>query len=238
MTNSKPKMSASYKAVFILSIFMVFFVLIAGAVTKSKSSGFGMWIWGYTAWLMYKRRNADLVSFYKGLLWFDVIAAGIALYVLTFGEGDVGRYVGYTAVEAALLCAFVISLSYGLYIFFRNQTKLLSVSSSVINDSSIDDKHWEQASHELDGDRHVATWARAIAESNGDESKAKAVYLKIRAGTLHGLSEKSILENSNIKEPKSDLSSNKSSSWDMFEVVALIGFVIIVGAIVHAVWGS
>uniref|UniRef100_UPI0040483A03 hypothetical protein n=1 Tax=Mariniflexile sp. TaxID=1979402 RepID=UPI0040483A03 len=238
MTNPKQKMSASYKAIFILSIFMVFFVLIAGALTKSKSSGFGMWIWGYTAWLMYKRRNADLVSFYKGLLWFDVIAAGIALSVLTFSEGDVGRYVGYTAVEAALLFALVILFSYGLYIFFRNQTKLLSVSSSVINDSSIDDKHWEQASHELDGDRHVATWARAIAESNGDESKAKAVYLKIRAGTLHGLSEKSILENSNIKEPKLDLSSNKSSSWDMFEVVALIGFVIIVGSIVYAVWGS
>jgi len=238
MTNSKPKMSASYRAVFILSIFMVFVVFFAGALTKSKSFGFGVWIWGYTAWLMYKRRNADLVSFYKGLLWFDLIATGIALSVLTFSDSDVGRYVGYTAVEAALLCALVISLTYGLYIFFRNQTNLLSVSSSVINDSSIDDKHWEQASHELDGDRHVATWARAIAESNGDESKAKAVYLKIRAGTLHGLSEKSILENSNIKEPKSDLPSNKSSSWDMFEVVALIGFVIIVGAIVHAVWGS
>ena len=238
MTDSKPKISASYRAIFILSICMIFIVLIAGAATKSKGSGIGMFIWGYTAWLMYKRRVSDLVSFYKGLLWFDVIAAGVALAVLVFSDNDASRYVGYSTTEVTLLFALVISLTYGLYIFFRNQTNLLSVSSSVVNNSSIDDKHWEQASHELDGDRHVATWARAIAESNGDESKAKAVYLKIRAVTLHELSEKSILENSNIKELKSDVSSYKSSSWDMFEVVALIGFVIIVGAIVHAVWGS
>ena len=45
--NNMPK---SYKLIFIASIFMVFFVLLAGAATKSKSSGFGMLIWGYTAW--------------------------------------------------------------------------------------------------------------------------------------------------------------------------------------------
>ena len=172
------------------------------------------------------------------MLWFDVIAAGVALFVFIFIDNDASRYVGYSTTEVTLLFALVISLTYGLYIFFRNQTNLLSVSSSVVNNSSIDDKHWEQASHELDGDRHVATWARAIAESNGEESKAKAVNLKIRAVTLHELSEKSILENSNIKELKSDVSSYKSSSWDMFEVVALIGFVIIVVAIVHAILDS
>ena len=185
MTNPKQKMSASYRAIFILSIFMVFFVLIAGAATKSKSSGFGMWIWGYTAWLMYKRRNADLVSFYKGLLWFDLIAAGIALSVLTFSEGDVGRYVGYTAVEAALLFAIVISLTYGLYRFFSNQSNLISESTYFDTNSSIEDKYWEQASHEFDvGDRVVAIWARAFSEADGDENKAKARYLMMRVEQL------------------------------------------------------
>jgi len=45
MTNSKLPMSASYKAIFLLSIFIVFLVLIAGAATKSQSSGVGIWMW-------------------------------------------------------------------------------------------------------------------------------------------------------------------------------------------------
>ena len=191
-------MSASYRAIFILSIFMVFFVLIAGAATKSKSSGFGMWIWGYTAWLMYKRRNADLVSFYKGLLWFDVIAAGIALSVLTFSEGDLAGYVGYTAVEAALLFAIVISLTYGLYRFFSNQSNLISESTYFDTNSSIEDKYWEQAFHEFNvGDRAVAIWARAFSEAEGDENKAKARYLMMRAIQLQQESGKNSLFNEN-----------------------------------------
>ena len=65
MTISKIKMSASYRAVFIFSIFMVFVVLVVGTVTKSSMSGIGMLIWGLTAWLMNKRMNSELVIFYK-----------------------------------------------------------------------------------------------------------------------------------------------------------------------------
>lgn len=65
MTNPKQKMLASYKAIFIISIFMVFFVLIAGALTKSKGSGLCIWTWGYTAWLMYKRSYSKFQMLYK-----------------------------------------------------------------------------------------------------------------------------------------------------------------------------
>lgn len=182
MTNLKQKMSASYRAIFVLSIFMVFFVLIAGAATKSKSSGFGMWIWGYTAWLMYKRRISDLVSFYKVILWFDVIAVVIAIAVLNFSNSDVGRYVGYTAVEAALLFALVISLSYGLYRYFLHLQNSPSESSiDENNDSSL----WEQVSEEIkNGQRIDSLWTRAFSEADGDKSKSQARYIKLRVQQL------------------------------------------------------
>lgn len=178
MTNPKPKMSASYKAIFILSIFMVFFVLIAGAATKSKSSGLGMWIWGYTAWLMYKRRNADLVSFYKLLLWFDVIAAGVAIAVLSFSESEVTKIVGYSAIEVLVLFVFVISITYGLYKYFLNlESNPTSSDSFNIFDSNL----WDQVSEEVKSGKRVdSLWTRAFSESDGDVNKANARYIKLR----------------------------------------------------------
>lgn len=183
MTNPKKKMSASYRAIFILSIFMVFFVLIAGAATKSKSSGLGMWIWGYTAWLMYKRRNADLASFYKVILWFDVIAAGVFVSVLAFSDNDVSRYVGYSVGEAFILFALVISITYGLFKYFTK----LSISGDDSFKSNVSDEGilWEQVSEEIKrGERVDSLWARAFSDADGDTNKANARYIKLRVEQL------------------------------------------------------
>lgn len=183
MNNAKSKMSASYKAIFVLSIFMVFFVLIAGAATKSKSSGLGMWIWGYTAYLMYKRRVSDLVSFYKVLLWFDVIAAGIAVSVLAFSDSDVVRYVGYSVSEAFILFALVISVTYGLFKYFSK----LSISGDDSLNSNVSDEGilWEQVSEEIKrGERVDSLWARAFSDADGDANKANARYIKLRVKQL------------------------------------------------------
>lgn len=178
MTNSKPKMPASYKAIFIMSILMVFVVLLAGAATKSKISGFGMWIWGYTAWLMYKRRNDDLVSFYKLLLWFDVIAAGIAIAVLAFSDSDVSRLVGYSTIEALVVFVLVTSITYGLYRYF------LSIGNNPNSSNTfnvVDSTIWDQVSEEIkSGKRIDSLWSRAFSESDGDSNKVNARYIKLR----------------------------------------------------------
>ena len=239
MSNPKPKMSASYKAIFVLSIFMVFFVLLAGAATKSKASGVGMWIWGYTAWLMYKRRIPELVSFYKGVLWFDFIAAGLVIAILTFSDNDVSRYVEFSIVESLILFAIVISITYGLYIFFRNQNNSLLSDTSVANNHEIEDKYWEQSSRELDGVRHEATWARAVASSDGDDAKSKALYIKFRALELHRIenSSNSSLSSSYIAKTdflKDDAKPNKfsfnfdSSIWTFIGVALIIGYALYV----------
>ena len=232
MTNPKPKMSTSYRAIFFLSIFMVFFVLIAGAATNSKSSGFGMWIWGYTAWLMYKRRNADLVSFYKGLLWFDVIAAGVAVAVLSFSDNDVSRYVGYSLGEALILFAVVFSLTFGLFKYFSN----LSISiDSLLNSNLNDDSTlWEQVSDEIkNGKRIDSLWARAYSEADGDSNKANARYMKLRYDQIKF---NSYSNNNNSNNPTSSKNKSKFSYyflnfWNRFNTigkVSIIGIVLLI----------
>lgn len=232
MTVAKPKMSASYKAIFILSIFMVFFVLLAGAMTNSKSSGFGMWIWGYTAWLMYKRRNADLVSFYKLLLWFDVIAAGVAVAVLTFSDSDVSKYVGYTAIEAVLLFVFVISLTYGLYKYFYS---LESNSTSSVSSDVADSTIWDQVSEEVKSGKRVdSLWTRAFSETDGDSNKANARYIKLRFDQIKLESMSSSSSSNSSLPPKESIKVKLTifDFWDNFNTVgklALIGIILLVG---------
>ena len=122
MTVTKTKMSASYKAIFILSIFMVFFILYADVTSDSTfSSGLSMSIWGYTALLMYLRRNAGLVSFYKWLLWFDAIVVSVVIAFLVFSDIDFGFSYG----EGLVLSSVVISIHYGLYRYFSNLVQTL-----------------------------------------------------------------------------------------------------------------
>jgi hypothetical protein len=190
MNNSKQKMSASYKAIFVLSIFMVFFVLIAGAATKSKSSGLGMFIWGYTAWLMYKRRISDLISFYKVVLWIDAIAVCIVIAVPMISDINIG----YSLADTLVLLGLVILISYVLYRYFLNiQSNLSSVASSEVTDSLL----WGQVSEEIkNGKRVDSLWTRAFAEADGDDNKTNARYVKLR---YEQLKNESNLASSNVK---------------------------------------
>lgn len=181
MTNKSDKetMSTSYKFVFLFSIFMVFFVLIAGAVTHSKSSGFGLWVWGYTAWLMYKRRNTDLVSMYKLLLWFDGLAMAVLAISVAFNSSMLSVVGVEDLIATLILLVIVLLVTFSLYLFFKSQLGDIKV---IKNEDSVQDECWSKALSELNsGNLDDATWARCFAESNGDESKAKASYLKSRA---------------------------------------------------------
>ena len=82
MSSLKSPMSTSYKAVFVISILMIFAVIMGGALSGSKSLGWGIWYWGYTAWKMYKRDNESLVVIHKVVLWFEAIAFSVALTFL------------------------------------------------------------------------------------------------------------------------------------------------------------
>lgn len=185
MSPTKMPMSTGYKAVFALSILMIFVVTIGGSMSGSKSVGFGMLYWGYTAWKMYKRDNDALILLQRIVLWFEAIAFAIALAVLIFSDSDVTRLVDVTPLGLIIIATLSMGVTYLLYIFFKGQKNIGSTSALFGSNSSIDDRFWEQASRELEGDRHEATWARAFSNAEGDESKAKALYLNYRALALN-----------------------------------------------------
>ncbi len=93
-----------------------------GAASGSKGGGFGVFVWGYTAWLMYKRNNKDLISLYKFLLWIEGIGCSIAAAIFTFSESEI-----ISTVELGgffVIAAITMGMSYGLYKFFQRQNEL------------------------------------------------------------------------------------------------------------------
>lgn len=195
---------------------MIFSVLILGSATGTKSSGFGMWVWGYTVWLMYKRRNSDLVSLYKVLLGFDLFACVVGVCVYLFSDSSIFTVIGYSYVGFITLLGCVTLLTYGMYTFFKSQIEpdsdvvknnvnrnlhinftnngnLTSSGSTTSKDLPIpntetlvaDDKFWEIASQELKSNNiNEALWARLFSETDGDDNKTKARYLKNRVDEL------------------------------------------------------
>jgi len=188
MSDIKTKMSASYLAIFVLSIVMLFVFLILGALSQSQGGGGGgiqFLIWGRTAWLMHKRRNEDLVLEYKCLLWFYAVMAAILLIGLTFSNQDISHIVGMTIHEIMILFGAFFLVSYALLYYFKAQISSSNELTNKLNGLVKSDDHWEQAFKEVNGGERVATiWTRAFSEADGDENKSKALYLKYRINQL------------------------------------------------------
>lgn len=177
MSTIKNPMSTSYKAVFVLSILMMFLVFIGGAMSGSKSSGVGVWFWGYTAWKMYKRDNESLVSLQKIMLWFQAVAFSVALAVLVFSDSDVRRYVDVTPIGLIIIATLSMGVTFALYKYFYTQSKYPDNYAPSSNDEDL----WSRVSDELkNGQRVDPLWTRAFAESDGDSNKANARYIKLR----------------------------------------------------------
>lgn len=202
---------------------MIIIVIIGGAISGSKASGFGIWYWGYTAWKMYKRDNASLVSLQKIMLWFQGIGSAIAFGVLFFSNSDSKKYIDITPWELLIIASLAMGLTFFLYSFFQkqisntdNSTMCGNSSSEPVSQQQIenavsaapqinnqtqlfnqinfnnddDDHFWEQAANEIDNNQKKSgLWAKCFAESNGDEAKAKAAYLKTRFLQLKDIAE-------------------------------------------------
>ncbi len=176
-------MSGSYKGVFIFTIVMTIFVFLMSAISGSKGQ-IGTLIWGYTAWLMYKRKNSQLVSLYKALLWF----AGFAAILMFFLFTSYGETLGYSGTGLFILFLLVFIIDYSLLKFFQREVQRELSPSTIVYTKSADgtisnltnEQIWEKVSLELEGNRREGLWARCFAEAGGDENKAKASYLSNR----------------------------------------------------------
>ena len=185
MAEVKHPMTTAYKAVFLFSIVMGFLCLLGGIASHSKG-GLGVLLWGYTAWLMYGRKNSTLVSLFKILMWFQIIGGGIGLmFMLSLEINDL---VGVGLIAYAAMVIIGASISYGLLSFFQKQgavtsTKTLDEEASLnpLISKELESKYWEQALSEFNSDaRNKSLWAKLFAECDGDENKTQAKYLSIR----------------------------------------------------------
>jgi hypothetical protein len=187
LSDKKQPMNGNYKGVFIFTIVMTVFVFFMGAASGSKSQ-IGTLIWGYTAWLMYKRNNAQLVSVYKGLLWFVSFAALLMIFLFV----SYGETLGYSGTGLFFLFLMVFVIDYALLKFFQREvqnelhpamisnSKSPDISLSTLNNEQI----WEKVSLELESNKREGLWARCFAQSNGDENKARALYLRSRVAEI------------------------------------------------------
>jgi hypothetical protein len=129
-TQLKKPMSGGYIAVYIFCLFMCFLSIFG--------RGIGVLLWGYVIWQMHKRNNQLLASFFKGLIWFDLIAGGIGfIALLSLGGGDSTIGIGMGAF--LLLIGLGASIAFALMIFFKNQCDVQNVRSNDFNNNSTKD---------------------------------------------------------------------------------------------------
>lgn len=201
----------SYRAVFVVSILMVFVVITGGAISGTKSAGLGIWYWGYTAWKMYKRDNASLVLLQKIMLGCQAIAFSIALIFVLRSEPDATKYMEITPFDLIVIATISLGTTFALYKFFDGQVNSLSNSidnSDVRNNSDAADRgspavttasstkerhnthppsnqDWARALDEYEGGSiDKGLWAELYAQNEGDENRTKAAYIRRRADGL------------------------------------------------------
>jgi hypothetical protein len=187
LSNIKEPMTGNYKGVFIFTIVMTIFVFFMAALSGSKGQ-IGTLIWGYTAWLMYKRNNVQLVSLYKGLLWLVSFAALLMIFLFA----SYGETLGYSGAGLFFLFLLVFVIDYSLLKFFQREVQnelhplgaFRAKSSEITSLTLTNEKIWERASIELNGNRREGLWARCFAQSNGDENRARALYLRSRVSEI------------------------------------------------------
>jgi hypothetical protein len=132
-------------------------------------------------------------TFQKIVFWFGIATFGFgfssALNVfstnLTLGLSiNYNHLLTYIVVDMVFVPLFCLSLIFlAKLLSKKNSAESLAESVKPENDVNlIQDVCWSNALEELNsGNLDNATWARVYAESNGDEAKSKASYLRYRA---------------------------------------------------------
>jgi hypothetical protein len=122
----------------------------------------------------------------------------------SFNKSDADFYFGIVLVSTVwFILGFVIG--YAWRTFKPMKEGLSQYKMTEVND----EKLWERASVELNSDsRNKGLWAKCFAESNGDEAKAKAMYLREAVKKLSSNAavsykdDKKVTDNKKLNTPK------------------------------------
>lgn len=93
-------------------------------------------------------------------------------------------YVAVVNIIGWFVIGFVVGYAWRKFKLIKSISSSIKSISSMGTTNNIADKYWEEASTEFASSRHEATWAKSFAMTDGDEAKAKAMYIKNRAHDL------------------------------------------------------
>jgi ABC-type glycerol-3-phosphate transport system permease component len=119
MNDQASPMTTSYKVIFWLSIFM--------AVISVAGNPMGVFLWGFTAWCMHRRKNAELVKLYGILRWLSAIAVSIGIALsLSYINDDADMF----GIGFSLVVLGSISLAVNIFLF-KYFTKCIKASEPI-----------------------------------------------------------------------------------------------------------
>ena len=233
-------MTSSYKAVFIASalITLSLFFIIMNSGSQNQAPTF---LWSMTVWYMYKNDYQASVTLQKYMM----VIAGLVMILPALGsfqeDKTISNLLGFSYNEMFSAGFFSFCVHFWLLRFFQKcvsvSLRKKKVSASYIDpvDNNITSESgdkvrdsqeigfdiWEMASEEYDNNRNTGIWAMAFAESEGNEGKAKALYLKTRAEQLaNDFDQKTLEEDTSsfesdtqyIEDPPEEVEEGTSSS--------------------------
>ncbi len=168
----------SYRLIFVFSVVM-FLLCFIGLYNKEQSA-FGAVVWGYILWLMHKKNIQGLVTVFKYIFILTIILGVIGLLFVNNIEIGV---IGYLFI---LFVGLIIQYSFWQY-FAKFELKQSTAKNDKNPQPQINSNEeiWKRVYKEFDSsDRNLGIWAKCFADANGDESVAKANYLKVRVEEL------------------------------------------------------
>ena len=186
-------MPTSLKPVFIASILiaLALFLLIMNSGSQNQAPTF---IWVMTVWYMYKHDYQALVTLQTIMMGISGLGTVIIVIASIQQDTTISNLLGLSPSEMIIIGIISSCAHLWLFGFFKRQLLVDSDFTADNTASGGGDKVkgvndigfgiWEAAAEEYDNNRNAGIWAMAFAESDGNEDKAKALYLKTRAEQL------------------------------------------------------
>jgi hypothetical protein len=171
-----------------IAVLMFFVTMVVTSINGAKTS-FYYYIWMMVGYYAYKANLSSIQSMMKIVIFINI---GVLALIILFMDDTALGYLNSSS-KLDLIASVIVMLipKVGLYFYCKSQLERsysFSKSGNLVAEEGLteqSDDHWERAYNEVNGgERVTAIWARAFSEADGDESKAKALYLKYRINQL------------------------------------------------------
>lgn len=170
-------MTKSYRTVFIALIILTIanFIIASMARQLPLPAVLGGWF----VWLMHKQQNESIIQFCKVLLWIGCITLLVFTLTLIFRGPNASQILGFTWGWGTAVSIFLsVCIYFGLLKFIQSHVNN-NGGTRVNPDNNSSNKNYLRAEEEFATElRDKGLWARCFAEADGNESIAKARYLK------------------------------------------------------------